>query len=99
MPLNTRAGVERLDKLTQISFLESVVTLNIFKEGTLASMVLPVPGGPNSNTPFHGRLIPCVCDNQVYLLMGRHILSLLSSGRYQCWHGNTERTSTNSSRR
>ena len=23
-----------------------------------ASIVLPVPGGPNNNTPFHGLLIP-----------------------------------------
>jgi hypothetical protein len=24
-----------------------------------AKSVFPVPGGPNINTPFHGRLIPC----------------------------------------
>jgi len=24
----------------------------------LASIVFPVPGGPNNNTPFHGLLIP-----------------------------------------
>jgi hypothetical protein len=25
----------------------------------LASIVLPVPGGPNISTPFHGRRMPC----------------------------------------
>jgi hypothetical protein len=24
-----------------------------------ASIVLPVPGGPNIRTPFHGRRMPC----------------------------------------
>ncbi len=45
-----------LEASVEVDTLKKVVPHSVAT--ALASIVLPVPGGPNISTPFHGRRIP-----------------------------------------
>ncbi len=46
-----------LDASVEAVTLKNVVPHSVAT--AFASIVLPVPGGPNIRTPFHGRRMPC----------------------------------------